>query len=77
MVAVIWIFIVSEVLHLSHMFVRVSEFPFPCMVCSHLLPFFYCTISLLLLTYSNLLEAGGGGRISLLHAIYFQVKGHR
>ena len=33
-------YIVSEVLHLSYVFVYVSEFSFPCTICTHLLPFF-------------------------------------
>ena len=35
-------YIVSEVLHLSYMFVYVSEFSFPSTVCTDLFPFFYC-----------------------------------
>lgn len=67
-------YVVSEVLRLSNMFVYVSEFPFPRTVCSHLLSFFYCIIALFLLIYWNSLEKRG---ISLLHASYFQLKGHQ
>ena len=42
-------YIVNEVLHLSYMFVYVSEFSFPCTVCTVHLLFFNCIMTIFLL----------------------------